>query len=102
MNTELSVDLFEVAVDRVVGDIQAGSDLLVPQALREEIEDVQLAVSQLFAVSSSSRMFSIEFRWRGFAGPDFAIGKTGRGRTDAVHKVLDPGKELIFSGKPAE
>ena len=62
MNTELVVDLFEVAVDRVVGDVQAGRDLLVLHALREETEDIQLAVSHLFAVSSCHHMLSIEFR----------------------------------------
>ena len=60
MNAELAVDLFEVAVDRVVGDIQSGRNLLVPQALREEIEDIQLAVGQLFMVSFSHHMLSSE------------------------------------------
>ncbi len=102
MNTELVVDLFEMAVDRMVGNIQAGRDLLVAQALREEVEDIQLAASQLFAVSSSHHMLSIGFRWRGGSGLNFACGKRVRRQIEGVHKALDAGDEFIFSGKLVE
>ena len=45
-HTELLIDVLQVIFDRVIGNVQLGRDFLALEPLRDELEDVELAIGQ--------------------------------------------------------